>query len=197
GDSTSVGLMDPAYLAPEHRLDQRLKEVGVYEQHIDISGARSSYEEVNGQPNAVEAAQAIADAGFDGCWIFAMGTNDTANVAVGSNVGMRQRIDSLMGVADGNPVLWINVRTLNPGNPAYSEANMEAWDNELLDACETYPNMRIYDWASRVQDQWFIDDGIHFTSEGYEVRAKAIANAVPKAFGIWSSFWNQTGCLVE
>ncbi len=197
GDSTSVGLMDPAYLSPEHRIDQRLKEVGVYEQHIDISGARSSYERVNGQPNAVEAAQAIADAGFDGCWIFAMGTNDTANVAVGSSVGMRDRIDSLMNVADGNPVLWVNVRTLNPGNPAYSEENMQAWDNELLNACEDYPNMRIYDWASRVQDQWFIEDGIHFTTEGYEVRAQAIANAVPKAFGIWSSFWNQTGCLVE
>ena len=197
GDSTSVGLMDPAYLAPEHRIDQRLKEVGVYEQHIDISGARSSVEEVNGEPNAVDAAQAIADSGFDGCWIFAMGTNDTANVAVGSTVGMRERIDRLMGVADGNPVLWINVRTLNPGNPAYSEANMQAWDDELLNACDVYPNMRIYDWANRVKDDWFIEDGIHFTTEGYQVRAQAIANAIPKAFGIWSSFWDQTGCLVE
>ena len=86
---------------------------------------------------------------------------------------------------------------MNPGNPAYSEENMQAWDDELLNACDDYPNMRIYDWANRVQDQWFIEDGIHFTSEGYEVRAQAIANAVPKAFGIWSSFWSQSGCLVE
>lgn len=198
GDSTSVGLMEPDYLPnPNDRLDARLKGVGVYEQHIDISGARSSVEEVNGQPNAVEAGQAIADTGFKGCWIFAMGTNDTANVAVGSNIGMRERIDRLMGVADGQPVLWINVRTLNPGNPAYSEANMQAWDDELMKACQDYPNMRIYDWANRVKDQWFIDDGIHFTSEGYQVRAQAIANALPKAFGIWNSFWSQTGCLVE
>jgi len=198
GDSTSVGLMSTDYLPdPDDRLDARLKGVGVYEQHIDISGARSSVEEVNGQPNAVEAGQAIADTGFKGCWIFAMGTNDTANVAVGSNIGMRERIDRLMGVADGQPVLWINVRTLNPGNPAYSEANMQAWDDELLNACQDYPNMRIYDWASRVQDQWFIEDGIHFTSDGYQVRAQAIANALPKAFGIWNSFWSQTGCLVE
>ena len=201
GDSTSVGLYGPeadSYLPdPNDQLDARLSDVGVYEQHIDISGARSSEERVEGQPNAVEAAQAIADAGFAGCWIFAMGTNDTANVAVGSTVGMRERIDNLMGVADGNPVLWINVRTLNPGNPAYSEENMQAWDDELLEACDDYPNMRIYDWASRVKDEWFIEDGIHFTSEGYKVRAQAIANAVPKAFGIWSSFWNQSGCLVR
>ena len=198
GDSTSVGLTSYDYLPdPNDQLDARLEAVGVYERNIDISGARSSEERVEGAPNAVEAAQAIADTGFDGCWIYAMGTNDTANVAVGSAVGMRERIDNLMGVADGNPVLWINVRTLNPGNPAYSEENMQAWDDELLNACDDYPNMRIYDWANRVKDEWFIDDGIHFTSEGYKVRAQAIANAIPKSFGIWSSFWNQTGCLIE
>ncbi|MBN8867663.1 MAG: acyltransferase family protein [Solirubrobacterales bacterium] len=201
GDSTSVGLYGPeadSYLPDKNdQLDARLADVGVSEQHIDISGARSSVEEVNGQPNAVEAAQAIADTGFKGCWIFAMGTNDTANVAVGSTIGMRERIDRLMGVAGDSPVLWINVRTLNPGNPAYSEENMQSWDDELLDACQTYPNMRIYDWANRVQDEWFIEDGIHFTSDGYKVRARAIANALPKAFGIWPSFWAKTGCLVE
>lgn len=201
GDSTSVGLYGPeadAYLPdPNDQLDARLEAVGVYEQHIDISGARSTVEEVSGMPNAETAAQAIADTGFDGCWIFAMGTNDTANVAVGSTIGTSERIDKLMAVADGNPALWINVRTLNPGNPAYSEENMESWDQDLLDACERYPNMRVYDWANRVQDEWFIEDGIHFTSEGYEVRARAIANALPKAFSLWSSFWDESGCLIE
>jgi len=197
GDSTSVGLIDPAYLPEGQRIDDRLEEVGVYESQIDISGARSTVEEVNGQPNAEAAAQAIADTGFDGCWIFAMGTNDTANVAVGSTVGTTERIDKLMAVADGNPALWINVRTLNPGNPAYSEENMEAWDQDLLEACERYPNMRVYDWANRVKDDWFIDDGIHFTSEGYRARALAIANALPKAFSVWSSFWDESGCLIE
>ena len=27
--------------------------------------------------------------------------------------------------------------------------------------------MRIYDWADDVKNSWFIEDGIHFTSEGY------------------------------
>ena len=43
--------------------------------------------------------------------------------------------------------------------------------------------MRVYDWGQQGHDEWFIDDGIHFTSEGYKVRA-GDANAVPKAFGI-------------
>ncbi len=41
---------------------------------------------------------------------------------------------------------------------------MEDWDEALLEACDRYPNMRIYDWAAEVKDEWFIDDGIHFTS---------------------------------
>ena len=46
----------------------------------------------------------------------------------------------------------------------------------------TYPNMRVYDWASEVKDDWFIDDGIHFTSEGYAARAHQIANGLAEAF---------------
>ena len=50
---------------------------------------------------------------------------------------------------------------------------MQDWDKALLDACDRYPNMRIYDWASDVKDNWFIDDGIHFTSQGYAERGPA------------------------
>jgi hypothetical protein len=42
--------------------------------------------------------------------------------------------------------------------------------------------MRIYDWASDVKDQWFIDDGIHFTSQGYAARGRFIADALLEAF---------------
>ena len=53
---------------------------------------------------------------------------------------------------------------------------MEHWDEALLSAPATaIPNMRIYDWASDVKDDWFIEDGIHFTSPGYAARARLIA----------------------
>jgi lysophospholipase L1-like esterase len=45
-----------------------------------------------------------------------------------------------------------------------------------------YPNMRIYDWPAVAKPSWFISDGIHYTSTGYEHRAKAIANALAAAF---------------
>jgi lysophospholipase L1-like esterase len=33
-----------------------------------------------------------------------------------------------------------------------------------------------------VRDGWFIDDGIHFTSQGYAARGRLIADALAKAF---------------
>ena len=59
---------------------------------------------------------------------------------------------------------------------------MKKWDEELVNACPTYPNMRVYDWAADVKDAWFIEDGIHFTSPGYAARAQLIAQALAHAF---------------
>ena len=59
---------------------------------------------------------------------------------------------------------------------------MQDWNRALLAACDRYPNMRIYDWASDVKDSWFIDDGIHFTTPGYAARGRLIADALAEAF---------------
>ena len=196
GDSTSVGLTSPDYLPdPGDQLGGRFEEIGATDQHIDISGARSIYERVGGQPNAEDAATAIKDGGFDGCWILGMGTNDTANQDVGSTIDSAARIEAMMSVIGDDPALWINVKSLVPSGP-YANANMQEWDDALLDACASYSKMRVYDWASKVKDEWFIDDGIHFTSEGYEARAQAIANAVTKAFPPWQLRRYKPGCLV-
>ena len=69
----------------------------------------------------------------------------------------------MMSVIGDQPVLWVNVRSLLTSGP-YAEANMRAWNEALLEACDRYPNMRIYDWATDVKDPWFIADGIHFTT---------------------------------
>jgi len=196
GDSTSVGLISPDYLPdPADQLGGRFDDIGATDQHIDISGARSIYERVDGQPNAEDAAQAIKDSGFDGCWVLGMGTNDTANQAVGSTIDSQDRIERMMAVIGDEPALWINVKSLVPSGP-YADANMKEWDDALLEACKSYSNMRVYDWRNKVKDDWFIDDGIHFTSEGYEARAQAIANAVTEAFPPWQLRRYKPPCLV-
>jgi peptidoglycan/LPS O-acetylase OafA/YrhL len=183
GDSTSEGLDSPEYLPlPGQRIEARYAEVGAIEQHLEISGARSIEEQFEGEPNAQEVAAAWQAEGFKGCWVLALGTNEAANVAAGSTVGERERIDKMMAIIGGEPVMWVNVRTLVEAGDPYSKGNMEKWDEELVAACAAYPNMRVYDWASDVKDAWFIEDGIHFTSPGYAARAQLIAQALAHSF---------------
>jgi hypothetical protein len=148
---------------------------------MQISGGRSIVERLPGQENAATVARQIMATGYHGCWVLALGTDDTADVAVGSNVNLDTRIQRMMSVIGNQPVLWVNVKTLVPSGP-YSEQNMLSWNKALDQAQAHYPNLRIYDWASVVQSGWFISDGIHYTSNGYEHRAQLIAGALAAAF---------------
>jgi peptidoglycan/LPS O-acetylase OafA/YrhL len=182
GDSTSEGLVSEDYLPdPSQLISAQYTRVGAITQHLEVSGARSIYENFEGLPNAQEVAEAWKNEGFEGCWVLAMGTNEAANVAAGSNFTYDDRIDSMMSTIGSEPVLWVNVKSTVASGP-YSSSNMEDWDEALLEACDRYPYMRIYDWASDVKDPWFIDDGIHFTSEGYAARGRLIADALLAAF---------------
>jgi peptidoglycan/LPS O-acetylase OafA/YrhL len=183
GDSTSEGLDSAEYLPIEsQRIPHRYEEVGVKEVDMQVSGARSIEERFEGEPNAQEVAEVAKLEGFEGCWVLALGTNEAANVAAGSTVGERERIDKMMAIIGDEPVMWVNVRSIVPAGDPYSKENMEAWDKELINACAAYPNMRIYNWAAAVKNEWFIEDGIHFTSAGYAARAQLIAQALAHSF---------------
>ena len=181
GDSTSVGLASAAYLPQaRYRMAAQYLDVGIRRVHLDISGARSIVETYHGEPNAFQATQSRIEQGYDGCWVFAMGTNDTANQFVGGVVPLDERIDRVMDEIQGQPAMWLTVRTLLSSGP-WAEAEMRKWNDALLQACRKYPNMRVYDWASQVRDSWYISDGIHFTSQGYRERAHRIAQALAVA----------------
>jgi peptidoglycan/LPS O-acetylase OafA/YrhL len=194
GDSTSDGLVSRAYLPkPGERIEARYEDVGVRSVITDISGARSVVEVLPGQVNGYDAAVNIRKNGFRGCWVIALGTNDTADVAAGSNIGLTTRVDRMMRAAHGEPVLWVNVRSLLSSGP-YAESNMLRWDRTLVKECPKFPNMRVYNWAAEVRTKWYISDGIHFTSIGYKHRAKMIADALATAFPAQGQ---GSGCLVS
>lgn len=194
GDSTSVGLVSADYLPNSaQRLAAQYADVGVRHATINASGGRSMVEALPGQVNGYDTARQMATAGFRGCWVVALGTNDTANVSVGSKVGRLARIAELMSVAHGAPVLWVNVKTLDPDGPS-AESNMRLWNAALTQACHQYPNLRVFDWAAVAQDDWFSSDGIHYTSAGYAARARLIARALAHAF---PDSGHSTGCLVS
>jgi len=182
GDSTSEGLVSPNYLPKRsERIEARYADQGVRREHMEISGATSIVETLPGGTNAQDVAHGLIDSGYDGCWVLALGTNDAADVYVGSSVSLSTRIDKMMSVVGDQPVMWVNVKSLVGSGP-YAETNMDQWNTALEDACAKYPNMRIFDWAGAVKDSWYIPDGIHYTSAGYKARAQLIAKALAKAF---------------
>jgi lysophospholipase L1-like esterase len=74
---------------------------------------------------------------------------------------------------------------------------MQLWNEALLQACASYPDMRVYDWAAAAEDSWFISDGIHYTSAGYAARADLIAQALAAAFSDQGGAGQPPSCLVH
>jgi hypothetical protein len=182
GDSTSDGLISNDYLPDvAQQIPARYAQIGITKVHMEVVGGTSIVEEYDNQPNAYDVAQRYRSQGYKGCWVIALGTNDTADVAVGSNVGLAERITRMMSVIGSQPVMWITVKSLLSSGP-YSEQDMLEWDQALYAAAKHYPNMKIYNWASVVQTPWYINDGIHFTSAGYAARGQLIADALAAAF---------------
>ena len=178
GDSTSIGLMSSAYLPkPAERIDAQYARVGVTSTRAEISGARSIVEHLKNQLNAEDVAKQVKATGYQGCWVLALGTTDAADIAAGSNHLQDERIDKMMAVIGDDPVLWVNVKTLEQSGD-WANANMQEFDQHLQAAKARYPNLQVYDWSSVVQDPWFTTDDIHYTSAGYAQRARLIADVL-------------------
>jgi hypothetical protein len=182
GDSTSDGLVSAAYLPdPRLRIAAQYARVGVRRSIMDVVGGTSVVETLPGTLNAFDMASRALHAGFRGCWVIALGTNDTADVYVGSNVGRVQRVAEMMKLIGGQPVLWVAVKSLVSAGP-YSEQDMRLWNQALAQVALRYPNMRVFNWPAVVRRGWFIGDGIHYTSAGYAARGRLIADALAAAF---------------
>ncbi len=184
GDSTSESLVSSDYLPDaSQRLAAQYARVGVTRSIMRIQGANSIVETLPGEQNAYRMAQELVEQGYRGCWVIALGTNDAADVYVGSNVSLAARVRKMMALIGDQPVLWVNAKTLLSGGP-YSEANMQRWDKALVQACAAHPNMRVFNWAALAKPSWFTSDGIHYNSPGSAPRAAAIADALAVAFPV-------------
>lgn len=182
GDSTSVGMISPAVLKnPDDRIDAQYRRVGVTDVDLQISGARSIIETLPGQINAYDVAASIKRAGYHGCWVFALGVTDTANIAAGSGPGRLVRIQKMMDLVAGDPVMWLTTRTYVKDGP-WSENSMLLWNAALDQAVPMYQNLHLFDWAAVVQRGWYAGDAIHYTVEGYTQRAHLIADALATIF---------------
>jgi hypothetical protein len=194
GDSTSEGLTSSNYLPDRsQRIDAQYARVGASRQTFEIQGGTSIVETLPGETNARDIASTLKHQGYHGCWVIALGTNDAADLFVGSSVGLQERIRRMMSVIGNDPVMWVNVRTLVASGP-YAESNMVQWNTALVQACPHYANMRVYNWVANAQPGLFITDGIHYTSNGYRDRANSIASGLARAFPAGG---RSSGCLVN
>ncbi len=195
GDSTSSGLISAGYLPDRtQRMGAQYARVGVRSSRFEITPATSIVETLPGGTAALKVVEALRRAGYRGCWVIALGTNDTADRYVGSSVGLSTRIDRMMSAIGDEPVMWVGVKSLVTSGP-YSEANMKLWNQALVAGCRRHPNMRVYDWAAAVRDRWFIPDGIHYYSSGDAARAHLIADALAEAFPAHGAA--SSGCVVH
>ena len=182
GDSTSLGLVS-SYVLPnvDDQIGARYRAVGVERFLPEIRGARSMVEMYRDEPNATQVVRQQAASGYAGCFVLALGTNDSANTG-GDVERLGARIDAMMAIIEpDHPALWTTTRTLHDRGP-YQNAHMQSWTQALTQACARHGNMRVYDWASEVQDEWFSKDGIHPGSKGCRERAARMARALARAF---------------
>ena len=154
--------------------------VGI-EATFEAYGGRAIYEYCCGDDTTgKQAAERLVASGFAGCWVIALGTNDTANVSAGAAISRADRIDAMMKTIDDSAqvrVMWVNTYTTKTEGH-WSNANMELWNAELEKARARWPNMHVFDWASIAKTGSApFSDGIHHTTQGYAVRNAAIAKA--------------------
>jgi hypothetical protein len=182
GDSTSTGSMKEAYVGdPDKRLDAQLSRVGVEESYLELMGGRSLVEHRADHENGVMVAERLRAAGFEGCWVVALGTNDAANVAKHPKVDRVERIERMMRVIGDDPVMWVDaITTTHDGY--WASFNMQLWNDDLATTLSAYPNARIYRWSMDIEEEWWANDGIHYNSKGYTARARYVADALAAAF---------------
>jgi len=178
GDSLTAGMMSPNQIPdPNNMLDAQYRGVGVADVRVDGAAGRTIHEVTSGQTPGVQVAAAARAAGYTGCWVIELGTNDTALIVEGSPVGAQQRIDEMMAVIGTEPVMWVSTVT-ETQEGSYASDNMKIWNSELLDSQARYPNMRLYNWTSASKPEWFAPDGIHYTPEGFTELARRIPDAL-------------------
>lgn len=182
GDSTSVALFEPEFMPdPGDALPAQYERVGVLALYTEVSGGRSIVETLGGEENAFDTVVRLREMGYGGCWVVTLGTNDAANVAIGGVPDLTTRLDRMMFLFGSDPVLWVDAVT-NLDDGPYADVNMQSW-NAVLDAAEArFPTLRVLRWSDVALDEWFVSDGIHYTTGGAAWRSHAIADALVAAF---------------
>ena len=182
GDSISLGMFSATTpQRPTAQFETRMAGIGVADLQVEVSGGRSIVETLPGQENAVTVAKRLRDAGFVGCWVIAVGTNDAANIAAGAARQADERVAAIMAVTGRDPVLWIDAASAATSG-FWATPNIEAWNRVLTASVASHPNVRVAPWSRFVRSEWFESDGVHITAAGAAARMQFVADALVADF---------------
>ena len=104
--------------------------------------------------------------------------------AVGANypqwdLQSKEDIDKFLRlVGDETQVLILTSKAISPHDMAGG-----GYDNnntKLKELGDSHSNITIADWASEVKDDYYIDDGVHYNSNGYKAYFEFIKSNLPK-----------------
>lgn len=186
GDSTSIGMFSDEYLNdPQRNAAVVYRAYGASTVIAVNQGARATIEALEGDPTIEDSVVEQAATEHEGqtCWVIGSGVNDAANRAVGHSTGEAERIDTIMKhIKSDDLVLWPTAVTNRTSGP-YANENMAPFNEALREAPSRYPNLVVYDWASDVRPEWFLEgDDVHYNAEGNGQRSECFARALAAAF---------------
>lgn len=184
GDSTSIayfggegtGTVTPSSAKSDEPLPTALLGSGVTRIDYDVYGGRSAHETVNGHPSAVDALAALVAANPTAdCAVYSGGTNDSANIAVGSQFSAKDRLTAL-NEARGQARLYVTTAAIDPSAKAsgYDSSATAPWNQAIATLWK--PSL-VINHAGHLAPGQFEQDGIHYTAAGTAARID-LANRV-------------------
>ncbi len=106
--------------------------------------------------------------------VMSLGTNDDPHTVDAFRDAVRDTMDI---VGKRRCVVWPNIVRPSVGGASYA-----GYNGVLHSESKHRRNLRIVDWAEMVSENpgWLAGDGVHVNAEGYQARAKAIAQQVKR-----------------
>jgi len=143
-----------------------------------LPGWRSKTSAFTGRSTANGVAQIVGAPNLGDVLVVSLGTNDNPS-ETDSFAGEVQAVMDAAGAS--RCVIWVNV-----SRPPYGGVPYSGFNRILDQASLSRPNLIVVDWAriSHSQAGLLGSDGVHATSQGYAVRAQAIAAAIASCGGI-------------
>jgi len=123
-------------------------------------------------------AEIVSRSSLPGVIFVSLGTNDNPSETETFASYVEQVLDA---AGPSRCVVWANI-----ARPPYAGVSYSGYNQVLNRLSYVRPNLTVVDWAgiTRSQPGLLGSDGVHATSEGYAVRAQAMASAIATCGGV-------------